>query len=199
MEGFFLKEKLINKFFLIKAVYRVITMFILISIVFYIGRIFFPEWNEIIFTEYFWFIYSLIALYLGYIRYRELKDISEHLQFIFDNKKEELSSTIMEQCVICSETYVEINKTKLDILKSLSPVPLVIFIFGIYMNDNSIINNEIHILSSKLFVGDILMFIGISIPIFYIYYLFSAFRSYSKSARIMADYKSESVILNKKQ
>lgn len=170
-------------------------MIILIVIVFYIGKVFFHKWSEVIFTQYFWFIYSIIAVYLGYKRYKELKDFSDHLDFIADNKNEELSSVIMERCVIWSEVYVEINKTKLDILKSFSPIPLIIFIFGIYMNNNSLISNEMNIFSIKLLYGDLLMYIGIGVPLFYSYYLLSVFRSYSKSSREMADYKAEIILL----
>ena len=63
------------------------------------------------------------------------------------------------------------------------------------MNNNSSINNVIDIFSIKLLVGDILMYIGIGVPVFYSYFLYSAFQLYGNSARRMMDYKAEAVLL----
>jgi hypothetical protein len=163
--------------------------------VYFIGKEFFPKLSEIIFTSYCWTIYFLIVLYLGYRRYRELKDFSNHFDFIYS---EEQSYAKMEQLAIWAETLTEIQKTKLDLLKYFSPIPLLIFILGVYVNNNSSINNNINMFSIELQCGDVLMYLGIGVPIFYYSFLYSTFQSYRKSARKMMDYKGQSVILKDK-
>ncbi len=177
-----------------KAVFNFITKIILMLIVSYLGKTFFPEIHEVIFFSNFWSIYTTLVIIMCFIDYQKSKDASDHYSFIRELRKEDLSYAKLEKYALRSETFAEISKTKLDILKSLSPIPLIVFLLGFYTSNNANINKKISIFSTNLLLGELLMYVGVGIVVFYVYLICSSFASYKKHIRRAVDYRSESII-----
>lgn len=163
-------------------------------IVSYLGKTFFPDVSKLMFSIYFWLVYVILVIGICYKDYKELKDFSKHLDMIYETKKEKLSYAKLEKYAVWSGTFAEISKTKLDMLKTFSPIPIIIFILGVYTNNNSSINNKINIFSTELLLGDLLMYLGVGIPIFYFYFIYSSFSTYKKHMRRTMDYKAEAIV-----
>ncbi|WP_236642460.1 hypothetical protein, partial [Paenibacillus sp. MAEPY2] len=171
-----------------------ISKMILMIIVSYLGKTFFPDVSKFMFSIYFWLVYAILIIGICYKDYKELKDFSKHLDMIYETKKEKLSYANLEKYAVWSGTFAEISKTKLDMLKTFSPIPIIIFILGVYTNNNSSINNKINIFSAELLLGDLLMYLGVGIPIFYFYFIYSSFSTYKKHMRRTMDYKAEAIV-----
>ncbi|WP_024634650.1 hypothetical protein, partial [Paenibacillus sp. MAEPY1] len=45
-----------------------------------------------------------------------------------------------------------------------------------------------------LLLGDLLMYLGVGIPIFYFYFIYSSFSTYKKHMRRTMDYKAEAIV-----
>ncbi|MGG4095308.1 hypothetical protein [Paenibacillus lautus] len=181
-------------YYLKRAIGSFMTKMILMLIVFYLGKTFFPDVSKFMLSIYFWLVYAILVTGICYKDYKELKDFSKHLDMIYETKKEKLSYAKLEKYAVWSGTFAEISKTKLDMLKTFSPIPLIIFIMGVYANNNSSINNKINIFSVELLLGDLLMYLGVGIPIFYFYFIYSSFSTYKKHMRRTMDYKAEAIL-----
>ncbi|MGQ4678633.1 hypothetical protein ACL9RQ_006440 [Paenibacillus polymyxa] len=177
-----------------RSINSFISKIILMIIVSYLGKTFFPDVSKFMFSFYFWLIYSIIVIGICYKNYKEIIDFSKHMDLIYETKKEKLSYAKLEMYAVWSGTFVEITKTKLDLLKTFSPIPIIIFILGLYTNNNSSINSKINLFSTELLLGDLLMYLGIGIPVFYAYYIYSTFSTYKKHMRTMMDYKAEAIV-----
>ncbi|SMF69361.1 hypothetical protein [Paenibacillus barengoltzii] len=181
-----------------RAVSSFITKMILMIIVSYLGRTFFPDVSKFMLSVYFWLVYTIIVIGICYKEYKDFKDFSKHLDLIYETKNEELSYAKLEKFAVWSGTFAEISKTKLDILKAFSPIPIIIFILGVYTNNNSSINTKINIFSTELLLGDLLMYLGVGIPVFYFYFIYKSFSAYKKHMRRTMDYKAEAIVMKEK-
>lgn len=181
-------------YYLKRAISSFISKMFLMIIVSYLGKTFFPDVSKLMFSIYFWLVYVILVIGICYKDYKELKDFSKHLDMIYETKKEKLSYAKLEKYAVWSGTFAEISKTKLDMLKTFSPIPIIIFILGVYTNNNSSINNKINIFSTELLLGDLLMYLGVGIPIFYFYFIYSSFSTYKKHMRRTMDYKAEAIV-----
>ncbi|GAB1157127.1 hypothetical protein YWY31_31520 [Paenibacillus illinoisensis] len=181
-------------YYLKRAISSFISKMILMIIVSYLGKTFFSDVSKFMFSTYFWFIYAILVIGICYKDYKELKEFSKHLDMIYETKKGKLSYANLEKYAVWSGTFAEISKTKLDMLKTFSPIPIIIFILGVYTNNNSSINNKINIFSTELLLGDLLMYLGVGIPVFYFYFIYSSFYTYKKHMRRTMDYKAEAIV-----
>lgn len=126
--------------------------------------------------------------------YKKLKDFSVHRDMIYKIKEENIGYAKLESYAIWSETFAEISKTKFDTFKALSPILLIVFFLGYYTSSNRNINKEISIFSTDLLLGELLMHVGIGIPVFYFYFIYTSFLSYRNHMRTAMNYKAETTI-----
>ncbi|HZG15710.1 MAG TPA: hypothetical protein VE710_11895 [Candidatus Bathyarchaeia archaeon] len=184
-----------QKYFAKRAVIHTLTLIILSLIISQIGKTLYPDWYIILFTDYTWWIIFIVASYLGYKKYRDLCDLSNRWDFIYNLKQEEMSYAKLEKLAVSTGIRREAIDKKIDILKSLSPIPLLLFIAGIYINNQNILSKEILIFSKKLLLGDILMYLGIGTPVVYLYFLFASYKAYENISYQLSEYKGESIVM----
>lgn len=161
----------------------------------YLGRLFFPDIAKFFINYYFWVVYLLFVIGLCYKDYKDIKDYSEHLDMIYQTKKEKMSHAKLDKYSVWASVFAEIHKTKLDMLKTFSPIPIIIFILGIYVNNSTSISNQLSLFSIELKLGDLLMYSGIGIPVFYFYFIYSTFTTYKKHMRKYMDFKGEAIVV----
>ncbi|MGM1048141.1 MAG: hypothetical protein ACQEXX_18640 [Bacillota bacterium] len=180
--------------YLFKASISFMFKIFLMMVVARLGKFFFSNLFEFIFSTQFWLMYILLLIGMCYKDYLDIKEYLEDRKTISEIKKEKFAYATLEAYAIEAAAFSEISKTKLDIFKSLSPIPLIVFLLGIYTNSNASINKEIPFFPPGILLGDLLMYLGIGIPVFYFYFVYSSFSSYKKHMRRTKDYKSEAII-----
>ncbi|MCL9660633.1 hypothetical protein L2089_08050 [Paenibacillus hunanensis] len=181
-------------FHLKKFVSSVMVKIILMVMVSLLGKTFFPQLYSIVFSSMFWVIYIVLISLIGFFNYLNIKEFANDMEHIYNTKMENMSYAKFEKYATQSEYFAKIHKTKLDIFKALSPIPLIVFLLGFYTGNNFNSNNKINLFHNEFLLSDIFMYFGIGISIFYFYFMYSSFSSYKKNIIRAMHYKSEAIM-----
>ncbi|MNK75983.1 hypothetical protein D3C87_955380 [compost metagenome] len=122
-----------------KAVISTVTSLIFYGLILYLGQYVLPsQYSELIYNQYVIIGVILVCFLIGFNRYKELKDLFSHVNAISMIKKDfDFPVSEFKSMALTYKSNIEIQEKKLDILKIFSPVPVLIYGLGVYIEKKS--------------------------------------------------------------
>ncbi|KRF58728.1 hypothetical protein ASG97_22715 [Bacillus sp. Soil745] len=152
-----------------------------------------------------------IALFYIFINgFKYYKSILENLNLgslIDENRRKGYPIILIKQRLAQNELFLEEYKEKLNLIKAYSPIPIIIFLIGLFLNKGFVINldlvksinldlvKSINLESIKIFQGELFVMVGIVFVIIYILKLRATWLKYKLLLRIVSKYKNELIYL----
>ncbi|MGG3480607.1 hypothetical protein ABES21_24330 [Peribacillus frigoritolerans] len=159
------------------------------------------------------YIKHVIQIALLYILINNIKyynSILENLNLgslIDENRRKGYPIILIKQRLAQNELFLEEYKEKLNLIKAFSPIPIIIFLIGLFLNKGVEINldlvksinldfvKSINLESIKIFQGELFVMLGIGFVIYYILKLRATWLKYKLLLRIVSKYKNELIYL----
>jgi hypothetical protein len=144
---------------------------ILIVILLYSGNLLLP----INFTDYIWDYYWIILIFLivssmkTYVSYKRFLDVTGHIQNIKEYYRFPIAG--FKQSIARGESFKLIIDKRIDIYKFLSPIPLLIYGIGIYVDDKLFLQKNTTMFSYTVNYKDGLIYGGFTLFILYVLWL----------------------------
>ncbi|WP_318582147.1 hypothetical protein [Bacillus paranthracis] len=130
--------------------------------------------------------FVVILIHPSYRYYQNTYSMFSIFYYIVDieglNKAKSLPK--LKSMSITYENYCDINKIKIDILKSISPIPLIVFFLGAALQNNAY---------QKLIIG-----IALLLVMLYIYWIRNTYESYKNNIFCLSQIKKSIVSLESK-
>ncbi|EJR80272.1 hypothetical protein [Bacillus cereus] len=147
----------------------------------------FDETKELINNYFYWVLLAvfLFLLFLAYNFYDAKRDLTGIPDFIDEVIKEEDNPIAeLKSILVLCEQECDISKLKVDILKSISPIPLLVFFFGLIVDSKD---------SKSLILGAAIILIS-----FYAIWIKQNFERYKRANYFVFLFKSAISKLEKK-
>ncbi|EKS8377537.1 hypothetical protein [Bacillus cereus] len=128
----------------------------------------------------------VILIHPSYRYYQNTYSIFTIFYYIIDIEALNKAKSIpkLKSMSITYENYCDINKIKIDILKSISPIPLIVFFLGVALQGN---------VYQKLIIG-----IALLLVMLYIYWIRNTYESYKNNIFCLSQIKKSIVSLESK-
>ncbi|MEE3951640.1 hypothetical protein [Peribacillus frigoritolerans] len=144
-------------------------------------------------------VIQIALLYISINSFKYYKSILENLNLgslIDENRRKGHPIILIKQRLAQNELFIEEYKEKLNLIKAYSPIPIIIFLIGLFLNKGFVINldlvKSINLESIKIFQGELFVMLGIG---FYFLKLRATWLKYKLLLRIVSKYKNELIYL----
>ena len=164
---------------------------LLIAIALFLGNLLLP----INLTYYFWDYYWIVIVYLiisGIGTYRSFKrslDVSGHIQNIREYYRFPVAG--FKQSIARGESFKLLLDKRIDIMKFLSPIPILIYGIGVYVDDKSFLQKTTTFFSYTLNFKDALIYGGFGLFIIYIFGLIHLLKKHKRISLEVIRYQEE--------
>ncbi|MDR3601429.1 MAG: hypothetical protein P4L49_13275 [Desulfosporosinus sp.] len=163
-----------------RGIIRVILLLIFFFLIFQLGTLFLPgDFESWIRRPYMLvFVFGAI-LYLGYKEYKFFR--SDDFAAIYEATRgvdRETALASLKSLALFKETHRNIAEKKLELMKFYSPIPILIYALGVYLDKKPILSETINFIIVKTQVSEALKYLGFGLFFVYIFLIVDFFNSY---------------------
>lgn len=168
-----------------------LVMGLIISIIIQLAKVFLPEsFQSILSNKYIYFLLLAYIIYEGFKKYFRIKRYLDISDVISDIRRDDYPTSSFKSYILSYENSRNIAEKKLDLLKLFTPIPILIYLFGIYVDNKPILNRILEFGSYNISLNEALMYIGVGAIFTYIYFLKTIFTEYKSSSNNFVRFQS---------
>jgi len=175
-----------NTYFAIKkAVTHFFTITIAILFLAFLGYIVLPEksFNAIIQNKIVQILILLGTIFSSITEYKSIKRALNQVSFIRKTLSEKANPLpTLKYNALHAQIISDVALKKLDLLKSFSPIPFVIYGFGIYVDKKAILNKSINFIIGNAMLNEVLMYSGFTFLAIYILLITRTYQIYKSKS-----------------
>src|SRR5690606_36050816 len=124
-----------------------------------------------------------------YKSYKRFLDVSGHIQNIREYYRFPIAG--FKQSIARGESFKLLVDKKIDTLKFLSPIPILIYGIGIYVDDKSFLQKTTNIFSYTFNYKDALIYGGFGLFIIYIFWVVNLLKKHKRICLELLRYQEE--------
>ncbi len=135
----------------------------------------------------------LFSIFYGIKQLRTFTSNRKKIEAIESAKSDSHPLATLKQFVLYCEVQRDIRLKKLDILKSLSPIPVVIYGLGVYLESKKLIEEDISFAYFYISVKELALYFGLFALLIYVYHFVTAYNDYKQFCEDYIRYKVEEI------
>ncbi|PPA87910.1 hypothetical protein C4A76_10540 [Brevibacillus laterosporus] len=183
-----------NRYVLIYLLKSSFQLFVSLSVVFLITFYILPEeLKEPVKPSYVFMALFLISLLRGIKRYRTIKINSRKAEVAESTHFDTYPLASIRALMLDYEVRRDLSLKKVDIWKSLSPLPVLVYGMGLYLESKKMIEYQISYMGFSIEVKEIALYCGILLLLYYCFLLWSAYKDYEQYSFDYIRFKKEEI------